>query len=142
VRGVIRFADHLAATLSHSLTLCSGSAETSLDLFARGEVSPITTPFEVDSFFTPLIQPSNDYFNVFRPKREPSIPEISPFKRFHLMEMLQSWSFSPLDLPQDELWECACIMLEACLRLEGVKPDITMRPFALLPANFLPKLNS
>lgn len=62
--------------------------------------------------------------------RLPSLPDILPHaKRLQLIDQLDQWGFNALELDANELWECASIMFETVMCMEGVETGITMGLF-------------
>ena len=140
-----RFADHLTAILQHSLSLVSGQGETMMDLFARGESQTIASPSlpeaDPDSPRSSIsaTSPTGIFGQHFphanaethpglqRVQRMPSIPYIaSSARRLQLIELMQEWSFNALELEADDLWECASLMFECVLQMEGVEVGVSI----------------
>lgn len=55
-----------------------------------------------------------------RLRRLPSLPSITPNRHAELVEMLSTWAFNAHELDLDELCECASIMFEAALLMNGI----------------------
>jgi hypothetical protein len=47
------------------------------------------------------------------------------------MQLLDTWSFDANELNQDELCECACIVFECALQLDGLEGVVEMSEYKL-----------
>lgn len=106
-----------------------------LDLFLRGDPQGIGSP-NLDGYddsprsSISATSPPNTATSAHFPQRVnrvPSIPNmLSPLRRMQLIEQMQEWSFDALSLEADELWECASIMFECVMQMEGVDTGISL----------------
>lgn len=126
---IYRFAQHLTSILRHSLSLCSIVApDADIEAWSnattpRSSISSNSSnglPSISDRLEAPVRLHTT---GVPRRLRLPSLPHISPARRFELIDMIASWSFNANVFDLDELCECACIIFECFLESEGLSKD-------------------
>lgn len=124
------FSSHLTSILAHSLSLCSAVTPNPIlecDESSSAESSPRSS-ISSDSCNVPpsLTYSSGDSAQqsvsnfLERKQRLPSLPSITPSRRMALLDFLSTWNFDANQLDQDELCECACLIFECCMLMDGV----------------------
>lgn len=69
---------------------------------------------------------AHNNFQHFRLRPKLSSPDLTGARRVKLIQHLTQWDFNALSLEPDELFECSALMFEAVLRMEGVKPNVSI----------------
>jgi hypothetical protein len=115
----------LTCILTHSLSLCAaGANEYGFDQDLNIPSSPETSPrssISTDGQHSDAIlgQGSSPEMSR-RSQRLASFISVTPERRSELIDFLSTWAFDANELDQDELCECACIIFECALQMEGL----------------------
>jgi hypothetical protein len=131
-------------TLQHSLALCSiVAADSDINVYSSSESarSSISSTISSESGRSPTAFGPNDRLESSarlhpapRRVRLTSLPLITPLRRKELVNTLSTWAFDANLLDLDELCECACIIFECFLEMDGLQdaasPD-RMRKFLI-----------
>ena len=119
------FAQHLTSILSHSLSLCAaGGQEFQYDPELS---SPETSPrSSISTSSAEADLASSNTSQLYR-QRLSSLPSVSSKRRLELIDCLGQWAFDANELNQDELCECACIIFECVLTMDGLDSSLDIR---------------